>query len=438
MALILALGAGARAAPDPEFQRLEARREAALAVGRVRAEVAARDAVLRRATEAPNPEVCAGLAETTATLDEAWARYLAALANLAALGEPADGPAARSAALIAETERSSDRDLATEWSWFCSALPAVGPHLRVPAAPRTPYCGLLRLGDVLVRPLLRPPGPAIDQLRWLAPRLADELDFLILVVHPSVDPLDAERWSAVFNRGTPGLGEAAPYPPGLLPEWRRLQAAIVISGAEGLRQGPALRGVVHAFGNRWAVPGCSPAVGGGWGYADVGGQLGGGRALVRKADGRWGVAPVRPDGGMGLVGNGGNALPYAPLELYLLGLLPLDAVPPVTFLKAPEVTPDGVTAAGTCRLTPADIRARFGERPRHEGPYTVGVVVLTTTALTPDDVRRYREDAAAFTAPGPDDDPLVFNFHEATDGRGRLVLRVPAGRGCADAAVRLP
>ncbi|MEZ4474649.1 MAG: hypothetical protein R3F60_28460, partial [bacterium] len=177
---------------------------------------------------------------------------------------------------------------------------------------------------------------------------------------------------------------------------------------------------------------------GGFGHADTGGQLGGFRLLRREPGGRWSAAPARPDGQPGLIANGGNAVPYAAVERYLLGLTPLDALPTLTFLRDPRPGPDGLSAAGTCRLTPADLRAAFEERPAREAPYAVGVVVLTAAPLPEDEITRLRADALAFTAAGPDDDPLIFNYFEATAGQGRLSLRVPAPRGCADRAGALP
>lgn len=430
--LALALAATARAAPDPGFQRAEARREAALAVGAVRGAVVARDDALRRADKAPAPATCAALATAASALDEAWDRYLDALTHLATLADLQDAAAARSAAHTAEAERAADLAVARDWADVCAGLPPVGATMQAPEIKEESRCGLTQYGAIIQRegpaPRPLPAGFGLSQARWLAARAADALDFLVVVV-PDADPLEAERALAVFDRGLPGLGAPATHRPAHLPGWRRLQAVVVVND---LRRGPSLRGLLRAFANRLDIPGCSPGPGGGWGHADVGGQLGGGR--LRQSGSAWRFIGVRPDGQAGLTGNGGNAIPFAPLELYLLGLLPLDEVPAVTFLRAPRPSGDRVEADGTCRLTATDLRARFGERPRALEPYRLGVLLVGPASASP----TVMADALAFTHPGPDDDPFVLNYFEATGGLGRLTLHPLAPRGCTRSARRLP
>ncbi|MCB9545368.1 MAG: hypothetical protein H6706_05670 [Myxococcales bacterium] len=439
IAALLGRGERAWAIPDPALAMERARSAAHEAATAVRAAAVVRDDARHRLGVAPGPTACANVAEAGAALDAAWGRYLADLAGLAPLVGTDEQAATAATRRAAEAERLADQQHDQALARFCAALPATAEAPTPPPAEATPVCGLVRQGELLVwvdaAPVTAGTGLAVAQ--HLAGRFADELDFLFVLV-PGIDGALAEQASAWFERGLPGLGAPARHAAGLLPGWRRLLGAVVLDAATGLRAGPSLRGLARAFGNRWSLPGCSPTPGGGWGYADVGGQLGGFRLLRREPGGRWSAAPARVDGQPGLVGNGGNSLPYAPVERYLLGLTPLDGLPSLTFLRDPRPDAGGVAAAGTCRLTPADIRARFGERPPHPAPYQVGVVLLTPTRPGPAEVARLRADALAFTAPGPDDDPWLLNYFEATGGAGRLDLRVPAPRGCADRAAGLP
>jgi hypothetical protein len=313
----------------------------------------------------------------------------------------------------------------TRW---CAQVPAVvEPPLPADAISRRVCADLIRHGDLLEWRHDARPGPhgALRLVQQLSGALRDEWD-AVFIVWGEVPLALAEAASAWFERGTPGLGGAAPLAAGHLPRWRRLRSAVVLPSTAGLRAGPSLRGLAKAFGNRWSVPGCSPHAGGHWGPSDVGGQLGGGRLTPRGA-GRYEL-------GGGLVGNGANTTPYAPAELYLMGLLPLEQVPPITFLRGPTREADGAfRAEGTCRLTPSDLEARFGRRPPGPSEWRVGLVVIARQPLDAGEIARHQSDLAAFTAGGPDDDPWGLNFHEATAGHGHLIAHVPAtrARACA-------
>jgi hypothetical protein len=237
---------------------------------------------------------------------------------------------------------------------------------------------------------------------------------------------------AAVDRGVPGLGGAAPYRPAHLPRWRRLEGVAVLDGRRGLRDAPILYALARIHANRLPLEGCSPQLGGHWGYADVRGQLGGG-GLEPAGQGTWLFSG-------GLVGNGGDVVAYAPLELYLLGLADPSDVGTVRFLRGARAAEDGtLRAGGVCTVDGPELVRRFGRRPRRDAPWRVGVVVVSTAPLTSAVARRYRADLAALVAAGPDADPDRLNFHEATGGRGRLTVVVPSARraGCGQGAASL-
>ena len=104
----------------------------------------------------------------------------------------------------------------------------------------------------------------------------------------------------------------------------------------------------------------------------------------------------------------------------------------MTFLRDPRPRSDGlVDADGQCALDAARIRALFGERPPRTTPWTMSVLIIATPQTPAALIDAQRRAAEGFMHPGPDDDPLLFNYFEATDGRGRLALTAPVPRRCA-------
>ncbi len=93
--------------------------------------------------------------------------------------------------------------------------------------------------------------------------------------------------------------------------------------------------------------------------SDVGGQLG---YYYFTPDGRAGHFADNGDGTWRWAPNTENR-PYAPLELYAMGLIPPDQVPPVHVLTSPDLTdPDRITAASVKTVTIAQIVGAEGVR----------------------------------------------------------------------------
>ncbi len=450
--LACALGASfmlspvSRADPAPEeVARAEAARldEALLVVqtatGAVRAALLRRDRVEARARERLDGERCARLAGAGERVDAAWGRLAEVHAQLAASSTrwPARQHRAAEAQLVVAQQRRLDAEHHAAWAARCAALPPTArPPVSSPPTP-APLCdGLVRYGPLLVVPEPPPTGGhgALPLVRRLSARLDDAWDVLLLLAEPGLDAAEADRASLVFERGIPGLGAPAPLAPAHLPRWRALRAAVVLDGAAGLRRGPSLRALARADAGRVRPPECGEAPPGGWGYADVAGQLGGAR-LEPASDGR--LRPRAPHGGApGWVGNGGNRVPYAPLELYLMGLAEPDAVGPVRFLAGVDEGADGaLRAEKICTLDGAAFVARYGRRPLADRPLRLGVAVVGVGAGDTATLERHRRALAAFAAPGPDDDALLLNDFEATGGRARLAVVPPRARpGCRPTA----
>ncbi len=124
----------------------------------------------------------------------------------------------------------------------------------------------------------------------------------------------------------------------------------------------------------------------------MGGQAGGfqGSTLKDLGGGRYQATNgKRGKRTFGLVANGGNTLPYAPLELYLMGLVGREEVPPIVFF------PDGdwvdrkrgiFTASDKRTLTIEDIIRENGERVpgvrEAQKAYRALVVILSPRPVT--------------------------------------------------------
>ena len=88
-------------------------------------------------------------------------------------------------------------------------------------------------------------------------------------------------------------------------------------------------GGLHEMMHRWANHVIPTSVGSHWGFSSANGQLGGFDLtdLVRLDNGRYSA------GYFGTVANGGNSVPYSPIELYLAGLIPPEEVPDLWVAK---------------------------------------------------------------------------------------------------------
>ena len=199
--------------------------------------------------------------------------------------------------------------------------------------------------------------------------------------------------------------------------------------------GPSLHEIMHSWAN-YTIP-TAVGVGVHWGFSSANGQLGGfDRAnLVDHGGGQYSA------GGFGLVGNGGNTVPYSPIELYFAGLIPPSEVPDLwvaedgTGLKDASgnwvwVYDDAdqiFTASKVSTWSIERIVAEHGARvpdSRQSQKHFRAALILAVDPLHPqrqstlDDLS---EAVQVFTHAG-EDDSYLFNFWEATGGRATLTM----------------
>lgn len=226
----------------------------------------------------------------------------------------------------------------------------------------------------------------------------------------------------------------------------RLKGVIHFPYNRALLFGPALHEILHAWAN-YAIP---SAVEAHWGFSSADGQLGGFDIanLVELGDGRYAA------GQFGTFANGGNRLPYSPIELYFAGYLPPEEVPDLWVAAdgawvvedgSPARTQDDqriFSASDVRTYTIEDIVARNGARvpamADAQWHFRVAAVLLTNDEhpASAAQLGLLSDHVALFTLRGSDG-RASHNFFEATGGRGSVAMDGLAQfRKPAPAAVR--
>ncbi|KAA1260344.1 BNR/Asp-box repeat protein [Rubripirellula obstinata] len=224
-----------------------------------------------------------------------------------------------------------------------------------------------------------------------------------------------------------------------------LQSAIHLSSPTTLRGGPSLHEIAHRWG--MFLDSVPTAVSRHWGYSSANGQLGGwdSSTLVDLGDGTY-----QADG-FGTIANGGNSLPYSPIELYLMGLIPAAEVPDLQIATgvSNSTYSNGTTtftADAITNMSIEDIIAIDGERvPNHlnsQKNFKAAYIVITPDPLSPNEWVDFDRQAYEFEVNG-DNGISSFNFYEATGGRATLELsglldsiKTEVSRPFADSVIR--
>jgi len=142
-------------------------------------------------------------------------------------------------------------------------------------------------------------------------------------------------------------------------------------------------------------------------------------------DSSYSVAPFGP------FANGGNGVPYNELELYLMGMVPLSSVNPfdlfsdITEWSATETAYE-FTANSRITYDNVAIENLLGTRipnfAESQKEFKLLVVVLTDEELTTEEWNIIDSTAEWFSYSGPDNYSSSYNFWEATNGVGSIVI----------------
>ena len=269
---------------------------------------------------------------------------------------------------------------------------------------------------------------ARDVYRWFE----DSFDYLLFLSNLDDVPR-AIGYYGVFipvMNDTSGLGQSR-YFDRRFGSGGKLRGVIHFPYRDGLLYGPGLHELLHAWGN-FVVP---TANGGHWGFSSADGQLGGFRRadLVSLGAGRYSA------GYFGTFANGGNGVPYSPIELYFAGYIPPEEVPDLW------VAPDGAwvvrndalvrTEDGHGIFTANDVRdyaiedliAEHGPRvpAMADAPWghraAVVFLVDDDNPATDEQLEWVNEQATVFSNP-QNDDSRLYNYFEATGGRGTITM----------------
>ena len=292
---------------------------------------------------------------------------------------------------------------------------------------------------------------AADEDLWVAGRsfydvFGDDYDFLYLVTEEDLGGEAAGgRYRAVRHPAEPEIGLPAALDDTSYGSDARLQGIVGLNlSAAG--NGPTLHETLH----RWATfldrslgfgVDRSTDWGAHWGVASVDGQHGGFDAATLRCEATGGapetciagtdgwvhynVAPFNPNQ------NGGDAKPYAPIELYLMGLLAPEDVPsPILVLE--DAVPIGfddpfiMEASGIREVTMDEIIATHGRRallPEEARHFRAAFVLLSDTPV--DDATLAIVDRWSAIFGGDEPSSFLLSFETATGARATMDTHAP-------------
>lgn len=262
----------------------------------------------------------------------------------------------------------------------------------------------------------------------------DQFDFVVLTHNASRSLPDATYLGIHFRASNTvsGIGRPLTSQAGTFGSAGNLQSVIHLPVRSGLRGGPSLHEFMHRWGN--SLQSLRGDREGHWGFSSVNGVLGGFDVdrLVQPQDGgntyaAFGGGPDTSRNGFREDGYASNKLKYSQLELYLMGARSSRTVKPITqVLNAERVTGSAseFTGTGIRQLTIDDITTtdhdRVPDYTTSQRRFRVLYVVVTDAPLPTDDWDKHDYEVEQFSTAGVDDNDVLFNFWEATDGWGSM------------------
>lgn len=338
----------------------------------------------------------------------------------------------------------------------CALAPAPGDRF---LAEQVSPAGAATLSALLDRRAPAPPGLG-GVLRAFYAEHGDDYDLLMLVVADPGPVRAMGRFIRVGPVNRPRLGLVAAGDAELHPIAPRLEGVVVLAlpPGTGHRSGPTLHESLHRYG-QYLPPAAGFPPNGPWGDTGVGGQLGGFDPATLRCvqppdarppdcakgpDGRFAVAVGRYSG----FANGGDRVPYAPLELYLMGLVPAEAVPdPIPTLvgakRRPEADAEGMFVVEVDRvgaIAMADVLAATGgpRAPASDAERNPRAAFVLVSATPPTAEVRGAVEAWARGLAGAQPGWPTHSYCSATGGRARLDTRIGPGAGQRSAQQRKP
>jgi hypothetical protein len=208
----------------------------------------------------------------------------------------------------------------------------------------------------------------------------------------------------------------------------RLKSVLFMPRTEYIKSGPFLHEIAHYWANHGFI---ESTVGGHWGYASTGGQLGGFDELVTLENGSY-QGKMEGQNGFGTFANGGNSVPYSNVELYMMGLIGPDELEPIQVAQNPKPASQfgQFTADGFTTLTAQDLIAEHGPRiPDHtqaQKEFTALAIIVSPEALSTEKLEQVNTDLENFARPAQVDSSWgnTYNFWMATAQKATLKVDV--------------
>jgi len=275
-------------------------------------------------------------------------------------------------------------------------------------------------------------------------RFKDNFDFIFIITnnatHPSNQPYGVNFGVSNSVKGT----GAAIFKNGWGSTSAKLKSFMFLPFKDAISYGPTLHEICHNWanyipkgifktidGNQASLPEID-ALDGHWGVASTNGQLGGFdlatlQTLTDAPNHYHAQTGTNPS--FGLFANGGNSLAYSPLELYMMGLVAKSEVPDITVFSGLTVDANDffnkgnffATSKKTLSLDQIITQSGIGERvPDYQSSqkeFRAIVAVVSPAALTTAEWTSYEKSITDFFKKSNDETSL-FNFYEATKGRG--------------------
>ena len=259
----------------------------------------------------------------------------------------------------------------------------------------------------------------------------DDFDNIFLVNNQVTAPPTAVYNGVTYpvKNDTLGIGQPTFDDTALYGSSGKLQTFIHLIQQDRIRVATSL----HEFLHRVAafLPELQSTVAGHWGFSSVGGHLGGWEPGTLTQIGPGLYDADGPNGTTDWFANSSytNAVGYAQLELYLLGLIDATQVDPIQYATNGAFTNQALgqfSADSIQTLTANNIIAQEGLRlptpATSQKNFRELVVVLTPNPLTQGELDQFDTDVELFGRPGSDGDPTLKNFWEATGGRATMTM----------------
>ena len=277
--------------------------------------------------------------------------------------------------------------------------------------------------------------PLSDYVVGFHQHFEDAFDFLFSISNLDYREDETRRYSGLhisLRNDVTGMGKATFSPSSRWGTADHLKGVLHFTYYEAVRNSPSLHEVFHLWAN-YVIP---STYSGHWGFSSADGQLGGFDIdqLVDHGSGQYTAGDFWP------IANGGNLVPYSPIELYLAGFIPPEDVPD---LRAAEdgqflLNEDGsaaragngyriFTASSIRTYTIEDIIAEHGERipeasqAQHDFRGAVILLIDENHPASERVLERVSTDVLWFSQASEDASEL-YNFYEATGGRGTFSM----------------